>query len=68
MNRHYTPSHTYTPAPTRTPSQPKPSPYDMVKALESYFTVHMNSDEYGIRYRVACTLVAQALRGIKVFM
>ncbi len=63
MNHHYTkPSHTCTPTHTRT------NPYEMVKALEAYFTVHMDSEDYGLRYRVACTLVVQALRGIKVFM
>ena len=53
---------------TPTPTHTRTNPYEMVKALESYFTVQMNSDANGISYRVACTLVVQALRGVKVFM
>ena len=46
----------------------KVSPYRMVCTLEEYFTKGMNSDQSGIRYRVACTLVVNALHGVKVFM
>ena len=52
-----------TPIPTA-----KVNPYHMVCALEEYFTEHMNSDKNGISYRVACTLVVNALRGVKAFM
>ena len=44
------------------------SPYRMVCTLEEYFTKGMNSDQSGIRYRVACTLVVNALHGVKAFM
>jgi len=47
---------------------PTTNVFIMVCTLEEYFTKAMNSDQSGIRYRVACTLVVNALRGVKVFM